>query len=237
MIARLRKTQRKHGGALAFAFAAIFLTAQPAFAIEGTSPIVVQNGAISLDTVPVAKGGTGSTLATDDSLLVGNGSAFELKALTDCDGATDAVTYDTTANAFGCNTISSGSTVYPEISFNSETQLDQNGDTLYIGVGGKVSSTEANVVVPIGAATLGNLRCRASGTVGGTSLVATLRKGTCGSEADTSTTVTIAGTTVVSDTSNTASITAGQCISLKLVATGDTNAVHVSCSVQKTANS
>jgi hypothetical protein len=236
MIARLRRHARAHGGALAFALAWLFFSAQPAMAIEGTSPIVVQNGAISLDTVPVASGGTGLTSATDDTVMVGNGSAFELKALTNCSGSTDAVSYNTTTNAFGCNTISAGSTVYPEISFNAETKLDQNGDTLYVGVGGKVSSTKANVVVPIGAGTLANLRCRASGTVGGTSLVATLHKGTCGSESATSTTVTISGTTVVSDTSNSASITADECIVLALVASGDTNAVHVSCSIQKTAN-
>lgn len=216
--------------------AVLLFSAQPALAIEGTSPIVVQNGAISLDTVPVGDGGTGLTSATDDTVMVGNGSAFELKALTNCNGSTDAVSYNTSNNTFGCNTISAGSTIYPELSFNAETKLDQNGDTLYIGVGGKVSSTKANVVVPIGAGTLANLRCRASGTVGGTSLVATLHKGTCGSESATLTTVSISGTLVVSDTSNSASISAGDCVVLELVATGNTNAVHVSCSIQKTAN-
>jgi hypothetical protein len=53
--------------------------------------------------------GVVSTLApTDDNVVVGSGAAWQLKALTDCDAATSAVTYDTTTNVFGCNTISGG---------------------------------------------------------------------------------------------------------------------------------
>lgn len=56
-------------------------------------------------TTPVANGGTNLTSATDDNVMVGNGTTWQSKALTDCDASTNAVTYDTTTNAFGCNTI------------------------------------------------------------------------------------------------------------------------------------
>lgn len=58
--------------------------------------------------LPFANGGTGLSSASDDTVMVSNGSAWQAKTLTDCDAATSAVTYDTTANAFGCNTISGG---------------------------------------------------------------------------------------------------------------------------------
>lgn len=57
----------------------------------------------------MAGGGTGNTSAADDRLLVGNGTGFDLKALTSCSAASSAVTYNTSTNAFGCNTISGAS--------------------------------------------------------------------------------------------------------------------------------
>lgn len=71
-------------------------------------------GAVSLTadvsgTLPVANGGTNLTAAADDNAMVGNGTTWETKALTSCSAATSAVTYNTTTNAFGCNTIASGS--------------------------------------------------------------------------------------------------------------------------------
>lgn len=54
--------------------------------------------------------GVVSTLApTDDNLVVGSGTAWALKALSSCSAADSAVTYNTTTNAFGCNTIAGGS--------------------------------------------------------------------------------------------------------------------------------
>lgn len=230
---------RKHITPLAIAAVALFATAQPAFAIEASSPLKYENGVMTLDSaVPYTLGGTGQTTAPDDSVMVGNGSGWELKTLPDCDAGSQALEYDTTTNTFTCETISAGSTIYPEITFNSDGLMNQNGNTLYVGPGGKISSTEGNVSMPIGAATLSNLRCKASATVGGTSLVVTLASGACGGTLTASNvTVTPTGTTVVSDTSNTLSVTADQCVSLAAVATGDTNAIHLACSVQKTANS
>lgn len=61
--------------------------------------------------LPISTGSSwGSSLApTDDSVVVGNGSAWQLKALTTCTGTGKAVTYDASTNTFGCNTISGAS--------------------------------------------------------------------------------------------------------------------------------
>jgi hypothetical protein len=72
---------------------------------DGTCVAVSLTSGVS-GTLPVANGGTNLTAATDDSVMVGNGTTWQSKALTDCDGASSAVTYDVTTNAWGCNTIS-----------------------------------------------------------------------------------------------------------------------------------
>ena len=59
-------------------------------------------------TLPVANGGTNLTAASDDNAMIGNGTTWESKAFTDCDGSSNALTYDTATNALGCNTISGG---------------------------------------------------------------------------------------------------------------------------------
>lgn len=59
-------------------------------------------------TLPVANGGTNVTSSADDNVLVGNGTTWQSKALTSCSAADSAVTYNTSTNAWGCNTITSG---------------------------------------------------------------------------------------------------------------------------------
>jgi hypothetical protein len=71
-------------------------------------------GAVSLSadvsgTLPVANGGTNLTTATDDNLMVGNGTTWQSKALPDCDDtAGQHLNYDTTTNAFACGTSGTG---------------------------------------------------------------------------------------------------------------------------------
>lgn len=77
-------------------------------------------------TLPVANGGTNLTAASDDNVMVGNGTTWQSKALTDCDGARSAVTYDVTTNAWGCNTIST-------ISGAALTKTDDTNVTLTLG--------------------------------------------------------------------------------------------------------
>jgi hypothetical protein len=61
-------------------------------------------------TLAIANGGTNNTAATDDSVLVGNGTTLQLKAIADCDDSSgNHLNYDTTANAFSCGTSSSAS--------------------------------------------------------------------------------------------------------------------------------
>lgn len=55
--------------------------------------------------IPTASGGTELTAAADDNVMVGNGTLWQTKALTNCSGATSAVSYATATNTFGCNTI------------------------------------------------------------------------------------------------------------------------------------
>jgi len=59
-------------------------------------------------TLGVANGGTNLTAAADDNVMVGNGTTWQSKAVGSCSGASNALTYNTSSNAFGCNTISSG---------------------------------------------------------------------------------------------------------------------------------
>lgn len=60
----------------------------------------------TLTVLVVANGGTGQSTATDDSLLVGNGTILELKAVPDCADFDDGLTYDQSTNTFGCNAVS-----------------------------------------------------------------------------------------------------------------------------------
>ena len=128
------------------------------------------------------------------------------------------------------------------LAFTSETPIDSSGNTtVYMGLGGRVSTTESNVRTPISAATLTNLRCYPSGTVGGTSLVVTAGVGACtgaltyGASKPTVTPAT--SVTAVSDTSNTMTVSDAQCIALELAITGNINSVFINCTMDKTANS
>jgi hypothetical protein len=64
-------------------------------------------------TLAATRGGLGMSTVTDDTVAVANGSAWQSKALTDCDAATSAVRYDTTTNAWGCNTINGATGANP----------------------------------------------------------------------------------------------------------------------------
>lgn len=56
-------------------------------------------------TLPVANGGTGQTLATDDSILVGNGTGFDLKSVPNCpDTGGNHLNYTASTNALECGT-------------------------------------------------------------------------------------------------------------------------------------
>lgn len=56
--------------------------------------------------VTTTTGALTSFAPTDDNLLLGSGTVWQLKALTDCQGTGKAVTFTASSNTFGCNTIS-----------------------------------------------------------------------------------------------------------------------------------
>ena len=229
---------RKRSHAVAPALALVLVAYSTAHAITAGTGITMLNGQVSLS-VPVAvtSGGTGVTSAADDSLLVGNGTGWASTAAPSCSGANAALTYSASSNAFGCNTISSG--VIASLPFTSETKIDLSDSTAYLGLGGRVSLTESDVAAPISAATLANLRCNASAPVGGTSLTVTLGKANCGSALVYTGTPSVVptGTAAVSDTATSATVGAAQCVALRVVAAGNTDAVFVNCTIDKTANS
>lgn len=258
VITRLRRLFASSNGLrLALASAAAWIAigpTSPALAFDVSDPIVNTNGVISFNssatlsnntsgsagslsaTLAVASGGTNLTSAADDNVMVGNGTTWQSKAVTTCTGAGKAVTYDASSNAFGCNTISAGAT--PVIATHSETKIDSSGDTtLYMSVSGQLSATESEMQTPFQSGTYGNLICRASGTVGGTSMVVTLGHGTCGSAATYTSkpTVTPTAATAVEDTSNTAALSANDCMVYKVAITGNINGVYLSCSLERTA--
>lgn len=64
-------------------------------------------GTVGSSVLPIANGGTNLAAAADDNVMVGNGTTWQTKALTSCSTASSAVTYNTSTNAWGCNTIAS----------------------------------------------------------------------------------------------------------------------------------
>lgn len=188
-------------------------------------------------TLPVARGGLNLSAASDDNVAVGNGTTWQSKAVGDCDGAQNALTYDVTTNAFGCNTISGGTTVNGLVGFGSGMNLSPGSLTYYFGLGTGIDQAEAVVEVPLPAMTMANLRCRSSAAPGGSGITVTARVGTCGALADNTTlqvALTAAGT-VVADTTGTINVTAGQCATFSAVAASTTTATRVGCSFERSA--
>ncbi|MGH9811519.1 MAG: hypothetical protein ACRD4T_00135 [Candidatus Acidiferrales bacterium] len=70
-------------------------------------------------TLGAGNGGTGVTSTTDDSVLLANGSAWESKALPDCDGDATVLHYDTGTNAFSCGDDDTGAGSFPTVTLAS----------------------------------------------------------------------------------------------------------------------
>jgi hypothetical protein len=96
--------------ARASAILGLFLFASGSLYAQGVIPPKA-SVADFVGTLPSANGGTDVTSAADDTVLVGGGSAFQLKTLTTCTGSGKAVTYDASSNTFGCNTITGGASI------------------------------------------------------------------------------------------------------------------------------
>jgi hypothetical protein len=86
-----------------------------------------------LPTITIAKGGTGVATIADDQLIVGTGAdTTAVKTLTNCTGASDALSYNTATNTFGCTTITAGAP-----SFSGLTQ----GGIMYANTTTTIAST------------------------------------------------------------------------------------------------
>lgn len=95
--------------------AGIDITENPAGTAEITldyteDPVDLASGDVT-GTLPAANGGTGQTAATADGTLIGDGSAFVVSVLPDCDGTGAAINYDQTTDAWACATQFSGSQI------------------------------------------------------------------------------------------------------------------------------
>jgi|DEB0MinimDraft_6_1074348.scaffolds.fasta_scaffold02101_7 hypothetical protein len=219
--------------------AIIIVGSSIAWAIEGSTNIDVSNGVISLTgTVPVANGGTNVTAATDTYVLVGNGTTWVATDVPNCNGANEALNFsDGSPNTFSCATISAGSTINPEITFSTETAIDlDSGGTseIFIGLNGKVSTTDDNVMVPMGAGSYSNFRCISSTAAG--NITVEVGVGTCGSALTYGTLAQIVnGTTAPSVDTDSQSVTAGQCVAVRASTAINPTSTHISCSFQKTA--
>lgn len=217
----------------------LLAAASGVWALSGGTNITCVNGTCSLSgTVAVANGGTGVTTATDDNVLIGNGSVNQSKAIPSCSGASSALTYNVSTNTVGCNTLSTGAV--PIVTFSAGMDLTTS-QTVFISPGGEIDQTEAVVTMPMPAGTFANLRCL-NAAIQGTSnnVVVTVRSGTAGSVSDSTTTCTITGSAsanqACSDTSNTVTTTAGQVLTLKIVTPGTLTAnARVNCSLERTA--
>lgn len=115
--------------------------------------------------------------------------------------------------------------------------------TVYLGLSGAIDTTEAQVQVPLkNGATLASLQCNNGAVQGvGNNIVITGRVGSCGSLSDSGTfTCTITGSASANQScnggSNTMAVTAGQCVSVKVVTPAALSAnARVACSIERTA--
>lgn len=88
--------------------------------------------------LPVANGGTNLTASSDDNVMVGNGTTWQSKAISDCDNATTSkLLYDTGTNAFSCGTDqdSGAGTGATEIAGLTDLQTSVSGATATIKTG------------------------------------------------------------------------------------------------------
>ncbi|MDX2165738.1 MAG: hypothetical protein SF182_01685 [Deltaproteobacteria bacterium] len=145
-------------------------------------------------------------LSTAATALAANGS--------NCPAGSYATGVDASGAAEGCTAVP-----VPFLSGTSITDLTTS-QTIYMG-GGTADTTEGRASIQVPAGTWGNLRCRQTAAAGASNNVScTVRKGACGSEADATVTCSITGgasAATCSDTSNTTTTTAGQCLNIKAV--------------------
>ena len=97
--------------------------------------------------VAVANGGTNLTVATDDGVLIGNGTTYLQASLPSCSNATTSkLLYDNTANAFSCGTDQSagGGTTFDTIGSGTNTTMAAvvgTGSSIAVSGTGAITAT------------------------------------------------------------------------------------------------
>lgn len=85
--------------------------------------------------IPIANGGTNLTTATNDATIVGNGTTWISTAIPSCSATTSALRYNTSTNAFSCDTLAVHARagrvqIVSNVSCNvGSTQFDTSGTT------------------------------------------------------------------------------------------------------------
>jgi len=223
--------------------------ASSAFALTPGTNISLQNGQVSITgQIGLANGGTGADnsasgpgvwqQSSGNVFSVGTLNALDGNFLTSTCANGQVLMWDTagTPDAFVCANAAVDTTINGIIGAGTQFDITQ-GTTLYVGLAGSVDTTEARVTVPMTAATFDDIYCASSVDPGGTgqSYAITMRKGACGSEADSTLTCTIATGSTTCTGSVADSVTAGQCVSLSVVASAAAASGTVQCTMQRTA--
>lgn len=257
MIQWIKKQIVVIAGGLIPAISLMMVMSSIAWALSGGTNITLENGTIALSgQVAIANGGTGQASKT---------AAFD--ALSPLTTRGDLIVEDSSGNnarlAVGSDTTyflgTDGTDPVWEappntqtksyLAFTSETKIDLNSSTVYIGPGGRLSSNLAEVQTPLGTdATFDNLACAVSADPTATINVS-LVYGDCvasaGSPGNTSSNQTVAlasgqdpqDAPVVATTEQAVSATTGSeavCVALSAVASGNPAATFINCTIERT---
>jgi len=220
--------------------AIVLVATSIAWALEGGQNISISNGEVALSgTIPVANGGTNLTGATDDVIMVGNGTTWESKAVPSCSG-NNALQYNTGTNTISCGAIGGGSSITPEISWttSSDVVIDSGGTaTVYVSVNGDVSATENNVTSVSQGGSFTNLRCFSQD--GASNVTVEMGDGACTGALTYAGTLSVTPTTALTPTAadtDTESVTAGHCVAFRISISSGTTTGRFSCSYEKSAD-
>lgn len=204
---------------------AVVPTSSPALASNGSNQLVAAT-AIPLSVLASQAADTVVTNATGGSAAP-TAVPLPTTGTNGCAGTSNALTYNTTTHAYGCNSISGGSGSGGGTSGWSGITLSllANATQFTPPVGGALTSTTETVVsLPANAAaTLSHLSVTLSASLGtGTTLTVTLEDGTATPSTLTCTTVS-AGTTCV-DNTHSVNVALGDLLSFKIVSAGTVTA-------------
>jgi len=171
--------------------------------------------------------------ATNDLLKIGNSASVDTfyPGGTMTDG--QLCTFSSAGQEIVCN--SSASTPFNSTVFFSTIGTLGTGSQTVYAIPGDVSATEGAVETPVSATTWTNLRCESDAVPGGTGITITGRSGACGTLSASSLVCPIGAASTTCSNSNTMSPTLNQCMSFSIVGGTTTTAVHVTCSVERSA--